>query len=128
MKNIISKLLTGAGCALLLLTLDSEKTLAAEQVNIKIAPYYTEIDYISVYNPGVQYPLIVYKDITYFPMTYGLCTRLGLASGYTPTDGLYISQYDTLWYSDDPNVFGGDAQNNYGTGIYCGYSGISRIS
>lgn len=115
MKNIIPKLLTGAGCALLLSTLASEKTLAAEQVNVKIAPYYTEIDYISVYNPGVQYPLIVYKDITYFPMTYGLCTRLGLASGYTPTDGLYISQYDTLWYSDDPNVFGGDAQNNYGT-------------
>lgn len=115
MKNIISKLLTGAGCALLLSTLASEKTLAAEQVNVKIAPYYTEIDYISVYNPAVQYPLIVYKDITYFPMTYGLCTRLGLASGYTPTDGLYISQYATLWYSDNSNLFGGEAQNNYGT-------------
>lgn len=38
-----------------------------------------------------QYPLIVYKDITYFPMTYNDCRFLGLESYWKGnTEGLFI--------------------------------------
>ena len=46
----------------------------------------TEID-----NDYSQYPLIVYKDITYFPMTYYDCRFLGLETGWENAEtGLFI--------------------------------------
>lgn len=84
-----------------------------EAVKVKIAPFYTEIQYMSVDNRYVEYPLITYKDITYFPMTFDLCTRLGLMCGYDSEKGLFI----TREYINNPNEnqkpFGGDALNTY---------------
>ena len=60
------------------------------EVRVKIAPFYTEIENVSVDNRYVEYPLITYKDITYFPMTYNLCAFLGLRSGFDAEKGLYI--------------------------------------
>lgn len=42
-------------------------------------------------NDYSRYPLIVYKDITYFPMTYNDCRFLGIESTWTgDTTGLFI--------------------------------------
>lgn len=44
-----------------------------------------------VNNSNSQYPLIVYKDITYFPMTYNDCRFLGLESYWKGNaEGLFI--------------------------------------
>ncbi|MBE7055359.1 MAG: hypothetical protein E7392_04520 [Ruminococcaceae bacterium] len=85
-------------------------------VKVKIAPFYTEIDYMSVDNRYVEYPLITYKDITYFPMTFDLCARLGLACGFDSEKGLFITrEYIVSGNIENPKPFGGDALNYYNT-------------
>ena len=85
-----------------------------QKIKVKIAPFSTEIDYMSVDNRYVEYPLITYKDITYFPMTYDLCGRLGLMSSYTDEDGLYITR-TTSSFDVNGNYFGSSAKNSYNT-------------
>lgn len=82
-------------------------------VKVKIAPFYTEIDYMSVDNRYVEFPLITYKDITYFPMTYNLCERLDLVSGFDAQKGLFISHSSVDSYADASEMFGGSANNSY---------------
>ncbi len=51
---------------------------------------------------ATEYPLLVYKDITYFPMTYGYIHMLGLTSSWV--DGAFYLSYcppDYQW-SDEP--------------------------
>ena len=114
MKRSLLKLAAITGASVAAATIMSVGASASEYANVKIAPYYTEIDHVSVYNAAVEYPLITYKDITYFPMTYNLCTRLDLAIGFTPEDGLYITKHEGLPYSaEDSALFGGNASNSY---------------
>ncbi len=84
-----------------------------DKVKVKIAPFYTEIDRMSVDNRYVEYPLITYKDITYFPMTFDLCDRLGLMCGFDSEKGLFITREYINYYTETPNYFGGDALNYY---------------
>ena len=91
-------------------------TASAEwkKIKVQIAPFYTEIQGMSVDNRYVEYPLITYKDITYFPMTFDLCGRLGLMSSYTDEDGLYITR-TTSSFDVNGNYFGSSAKNSYNT-------------
>ena len=82
-------------------------------IKVQIAPFKTEIQGMKVDNASVEYPLITYKDITYFPMTYDLCRALYLVSGFTAEDGLYITKYPLRGRSEVPNYFGGSANNSY---------------
>lgn len=63
---------------------------ALESVQVQIAPFKTQISDIAVYNYGVEYPIITYKDISYIPMTYNLCKKLDIQAGFDPDKGLYI--------------------------------------
>ena len=51
-------------------------------VKVRIAPFKTTILEQVVDNANVEFPLITYKDITYFPMTYDLCAALRMSSGF----------------------------------------------
>ncbi len=102
--------------SLLMLCLLLPSVLAGAQdsnVKVNIAPFYTEIDYMSVDNRYVEFPLITYKDITYFPMTYNLCERLDLVSGFDSQKGLFISRSSVDSYADAREMFGGSANNSY---------------
>ncbi len=86
----------------------------AQNVKVKIAPFYTQIEDVSVDNRYVEYPLITYKDITYFPMTYDLCSKLCLSVGFDMEQGLFITKhYHERVYDYAPNLFGGDAVNYF---------------
>ena len=87
----------------------------SNDVKVKIAPFYTEIQSMSVDNRYVEFPLITYKDITYFPMTFSLCRSLGLVSGFDSEKGLFITREEVGFYEETPNYFGGDAINYYDT-------------
>lgn len=77
-------LLTFTAAALLTST-----ALASEKV---ILPdYECVINDSSVYYFDSEYPLISYRNITYFPMTYGYCRALSLSQSFVPGDGLYIA-------------------------------------
>jgi len=84
-------------------------------VKVKIAPYYTEIQGMSVDNRYVEYPLITYKDITYFPMTFDLCTCLGLMCGYDSEKGLFITREYVVNPNEEQKPFGAAAVNSYKT-------------
>ena len=86
----------------------------AQNVKVKIASFYTQIEDVSVDNRYVEYPLITYKDITYFPMTYNLCAMLDLSTGYDSEQGLYITKH-YFDMQDTSNLFGGSATNYYDT-------------
>ncbi len=53
-------------------------------------------------NENRQYPLLVYNDITYVPMTYHDCRFLGLETAYNQADGLGINKSDLTgaYYED----------------------------
>ena len=98
----------------LVLLLSSISAFAkSDAVKVKIAPFYTEIQGMSVDNRYVEYPLITYKDITYFPMTFDLCSVLGLVSGFDSEKGLFITREYTSYYTENPNYFGGNKTNYY---------------
>lgn len=92
-------------------------TASAESTTVKvqIAPYTTHIEYIDVYNGAVKFPLLVYKNITYLPLTGGVCERLGLASGFDAEKGLYITKAQVPYNFEDSDAFGGSTLNYYGT-------------
>ncbi len=84
-------------------------------VKVQIAPFYTEAEHVSVYNGSVEYPFILYKNVTYLPLTKGVCERLGLVTGFDSQKGFYVVSEDYVPYiEDDRSIFGKTAQNYYG--------------
>ena len=92
--------------ALLLLTVPAYA--ASQTVSVKIAEFPVTLNGVQVGNgyydwlteeKGVsghyaQYPLLVYKDITYFPMTWFYSELLNLNTSWTQEKGLVIGQGD----------------------------------
>ena len=66
----------------------------ATSVQVTLPTFDVTLNGIKIDNAIRQYPLIVYKDITYFPMTYDDCRFLGLESDYTTQTGLDIDKTD----------------------------------
>ena len=56
-------------------------------------------------NQHAKYPLLVYHDVTYFPMTYQLTRSLGLVTGWEEGKGLYIAQH-AEWGQEEPEMTG----------------------
>ena len=64
----------------------------AASVQVTLPEFSVRLNGIPIENATRQYPLIVYKDITYFPMTYYDSRFLGLESDYTVLSGLSINR------------------------------------
>ena len=84
-------------------------------VAVRIAPFKTTILGENVDNTSVEYPLITYKDITYFPMTYDLCAALKLCSGFDNEKGLFITKYFQDIQDRELKPYGGYKKNYYNT-------------
>lgn len=64
---------------------------AGEKVSVTLPAFKVTLNGEEVETSYSQYPLIVYKDITYFPMTYNDCRFLALESYWKGhTEGLFI--------------------------------------
>jgi hypothetical protein len=57
---------------------------SAQSVRAEIPDFQVHINGIVMENTYNQYPLIVYKDITYFPMAYHYAAFMGLKSNWYP--------------------------------------------
>jgi hypothetical protein len=77
--------------ALMFSPLTQDAAAADSTVSVTIPAFKVTVNDRGINSADLQYPLIVYKDITYFPLTWRWCRELGLTSGYTETDGLYIA-------------------------------------
>lgn len=58
---------------------------------VQIADYTCIMNDSLVYYYDSEYPLLTYKDVAYFPMTYDYCRAFSLSQSYIPYDGLYIA-------------------------------------
>ncbi|MDO4539658.1 MAG: hypothetical protein Q4B48_00965 [Syntrophomonadaceae bacterium] len=74
---------------------------AAQNIAVTIPEFKTAINGEEFDNAGAQYPLVVYKDITYFPMTWSFCRELGLVSSWDAKRGLYIAVLNVALYGRD---------------------------
>jgi len=112
----MKKLIHLFGYILVILTLMTFTASAdTGSVKVQIAPFYTEAERVSVYNDSVEYPFILYKNVTYLPLTKGVCERLGLVTGFDSQKGFYVVSENYVPYiEDDGSIFGGKAQNYYG--------------
>jgi len=66
-------------------------------VTITLPTFKVTLNGQEIDNSSNQYPLIAYKDITYFPMTYYDCRFLGLESVWNSNTGLSIVKTDVNW-------------------------------
>ncbi len=83
-------------------------------VKVQIPTFYTEIDLMSVDNRYVEYPFIVYKDVTYLPMTLELSKRFGFAVSFDAKDGLYVTKSNVSYMLESAELFGKSYYNEYG--------------
>jgi hypothetical protein len=65
---------------------------APSQVRVSLPRFDVTLNGMQVNNEYRQYPLIVYKDITYFPMTYYDCRFLGVETTWDADSGLGIEK------------------------------------
>lgn len=64
---------------------------ATGNVKVKIAPFNVTVNGTVIDNAQSKYPVIIYNDITYFPMTYKISNSLGLKPNYTQETGFSLT-------------------------------------
>lgn len=64
----------------------------AANVSVTLPQFPVTLNGTTIDNSYRQYPLLVYKDITYFPMTYYDCRFLGVETEWTRENGLKIEK------------------------------------
>ena len=72
--------------------------LAADTVPVTLPGFTVTLNGQSTSNDYSKYPLLVYKDITYFPMTYYDCRLLGIKTDWTKDTGLVIDKNEDYFY------------------------------
>ncbi len=90
MKKILIFILLMAGIAAIPLS------VSAENASVVLPTYKCIINDSDIYYKDSQYPLLSYKDITYFPMTWNYCRAMDLDVQWVDGEGLYIASKPTL--------------------------------
>lgn len=107
----MKKVMMTAGLILLLLPTSAQ---AAESVNVTLPVFDVTLNGIKAENSISQYPFLVYKDITYVPMTYADARLLGLSTQWTDADGLMVNQstsFDQVAARDSYTAYTTDSTN-----------------
>ena len=81
-------------CMLLLCILPGQAEAAGTSVRVALPGFDVTLSWTTFSNDYSKYPLLVYKDITYFPMTYHDCRLLGLTTSWSAAEGLSIDRSD----------------------------------
>ena len=74
------------------LTVGLSTPALAANVNVALPQFPVTLNGTTIDNSYREYPLLVYKDITYFPMTYYDCRFLGVETEWTKEKGLKINK------------------------------------
>jgi len=90
------------------LILSTPTVLAANTVPVTLPAFKVSLNGVEIDNSRISYPLLVYKDITYFPMTYYDSRFLGLESSWDAQRGLAVAKIGATWdyhpyWSNSPN-------------------------
>lgn len=83
--------------AVMILALGLAMPALAETPAAKLPDFPVLLNGVEMLDMGyTQYPILVYKDVTYFPMTWYNCRMLGLETEWSETKGLAIWQNNAL--------------------------------
>ena len=88
------KLIAAAALSAFLCTGITVPAEAAKSVPVTLPTFDVTLNGTVVENNNRQYPLLVYNNITYVPMTYYDCRFLGLETAWNQKDGLGIIKSD----------------------------------
>lgn len=75
----------------------ANKAEAASSVRVSLPAFKVSLNGVNIENNFNQYPLIVYNDITYFPMTYYDSRFMGLETAWDGSTGLKIIKTGANW-------------------------------
>lgn len=81
--------------ALLAMGIFTSPALAAD-VSVTLPTFPVTLNGVTMEQSKNQYPMLVYKDITYVPMTWADTRLLGLESNWTKDGGLVIGKANTI--------------------------------
>lgn len=90
MKKNLRKI-ASIGLLSCVLCLDHTSAALAKDVNVTLPTFKVTLNGITIDQSHNEYPFIVYKDITYVPMTYYDARLLGLSTAWDNTEGLAIA-------------------------------------
>jgi hypothetical protein len=80
----------GIACALFLSLIPTEVSAAKGTVQVKIANFPVKVNGQLINNRLAKNPFIVYKDITYIPMSWEMFTELELSASWSKAKGLQV--------------------------------------
>jgi len=82
---------------MMLVLMPGEISFASSSVKVTLPDFKVSLNGMVIENSYRQYPLIVYKGISYFPMTYYDSRFMGLESVWNSGTGLTIVKSDVNW-------------------------------
>ena len=97
MKKRVAQIIL-VGLLLILGIAGTQTAQAATTVKVSLPTFPVTLNGQSTSNEHSKYPLLVYKDITYFPMTYYDARLMGLQTEWTARTGLAIAENDVPNY------------------------------
>lgn len=77
------------------------KAVPPEKITAAVAAFDVYVDGIKLEHINTAYPLLVYKDVTYFPMTFDNVHRLGLTNSFD-NGAFYLAHSPNTRYSLNP--------------------------
>jgi len=87
--------------AVLLVFSSANAFASTKNVSVSLPSFKVTLNGSEINNLYSKYPLIVYKDITYFPMTFGGCRYLGLETKWDQKSGLEINKTNISYPLDE---------------------------
>lgn len=95
---MIKKLLSILFISFVILCASSSNVLEAQtQVQVALPNFDVYLNEVKLDNKNLQYPLIVYKNITYFPLTYYDSRFMGIETKWNEITGLKINLSDKVF-------------------------------
>ena len=68
-----------------------------EKVTVSLPDFKVQLNGLEIDNRYAQYPLLVYNNITYYPMTYYGSRYLGVETTWSEEGGLGVHQNGVRW-------------------------------
>ena len=95
MKSYFKKILFSVSLLVLLSMMIASISFAQQSVSVSLPTFKITMNNVKIDNNERLYPVIVYKDITYVPMTYRDSRFLGLETKWSSGEGLQVNKIST---------------------------------
>jgi hypothetical protein len=92
MRNFLKKIIMAVFGMAFIAGLSAPNVFAQQYANVSLPTFKITMNNVAIDNNTRLYPIIVYKDITYVPMTYNDSRFLGLETDWNSDSGLQVNK------------------------------------